>query len=73
MSEDARPVRVSFYPDGVTRLGAFRQLLEQEDSMKWSGLWKVLKTLAENAQLIQAILDQLKAKEAAEAKSHGQR
>jgi len=73
MSEDARPLRVNFYPDGVTRLGAFRQLLEQEDSMKWSGLWKVLKTLAENAQLIQAILDQLKAKEAAEAKSHGQR
>ena len=72
MSEEVRPLRVSFYPDGISRLDAFRRLLESEDSMKWSGLWKVLKTLAENAQLIQALLDQLKAKEAAEAK-HGQR
>ena len=73
MSEEVRPLRVTFYPDGVSRLAAFRRLLAQEDTMKWSGLWKVLKTLAENAQLIQAILDQLKAKEAQEAKSHGQR
>ena len=72
MNEDTRPLRVSFYPDGISRVTALRRIVEQEDSMKWSGLWKVLKVVAENAQLIQALLDQLKAKEAAEAK-HGQR